>query len=131
MRKEVRELREQLLNALLWSGNEGTLVELEKKAISEDIFDDDNGEVTKRKPKESLGMYIDRCNKDLMKNFSRNKYEKLKSLYNEYNNFGDSSIEITESVAKRPFVTKKKIAVGVGVTAAVVGIAGIFKKFKK
>lgn len=131
MNRETRELREKLLNALLWSENEGILKELEKKAILEDIFEDDNNEDLKRKPKESLGMYIDRCNNALMKNFSRNKYEKLKGLYNEYNNYGDSSIEITESVAKRPLVTKKKIAVGVGVTAAVVGIAGLFKKFKK
>ena len=126
----IREIREQLLNALLWSGNEAQLKELERKAVENDVFDEDNGDEIKRKPKESLGVYIERCNTSLMKNFSRKKYELLKALYTEYNNFGDSTIEMTETVIKKNPVTKKKLAIGVGVTAAAIGIAGLFKKFK-
>lgn len=125
-----REIRDQLVSALLWSGNEGAIKELEHKAVVNDVFDEDNGDEVKRKPKESLGIYIDRCNTSLMKNFSRRKYELLKALYNEYNNFGDSTIEMTETVAKKNPMTKKKVAIGVGVTAAAIGIAGLFKKFK-
>ncbi|MGL5417052.1 MAG: hypothetical protein ACRDAU_15400 [Clostridium sp.] len=131
MSKDIRESRENLLNALLWSENSNILKELETKAIEEEIFDEDNGDELKRKPKESLGVYIDRCNTALMKNFSRKKYELVKGLYNEYNSFGDSTIEITKTEMPKPKVNKKNIAIGVGVTAALVGAMGLFKKIRK
>ena len=90
----------------------------------------DNGKEVVRRRNEGLGEYIERYSVSLMKNFSRKKYELLKALYTEYNNFGDSTIEMTETVIKKNPVTKKKVAIGVGVTAAAIGIAGLFKKFK-
>ncbi|MGL4876035.1 MAG: hypothetical protein ACRC30_15460 [Clostridium sp.] len=131
MNKDIRELREKLVNALLWSENSSTLKELEVKAIKEEIFDEDNGDELNRKSNESLGVYIDRCNAALMKNFSRKKYELLKGLYIEYNSFGDSKIEITKTELPKQRINKKNVAIGVGVTAAIVGIAGLFNKIRK
>ncbi|MGL4848160.1 MAG: hypothetical protein ACRC28_04410 [Clostridium sp.] len=131
MNRDIRELREKLMNALLWSENSSTLKELETKAIEEEIFDEDNGDELNRKSNESLGVYIDRCNTALMKNFSRKKYELVKGLYTEYNSFGDSKIEITKAEMPKQRINKKNVAIGVGITAAVVGIAGLFTKIRK
>lgn len=125
-------IKEQLINALLWNENEAIIKRLEEEAIENDVFDDDNGKRVERKNKESLGSYIDRCTTDLMNNFSMEKYLRLKGLYKNYNNQGDSSLVIVES--KKPkkfnFPHKKKLAVGVATLAVGATIFNIFKKKK-
>lgn len=96
------EIKEQLINNMLWNGNDACLKELENKAYMEDIFENDNGKEIKRKKNESLGNYIDRYSIEIMRNFSEKKYSKIKTLNNIYVNTGDiSEFDVKEDETKR------------------------------
>ena len=110
MNRETIELREKLINSLLWNDNEAILSRLEKEAFENDIFEPDNGERIARRPNESLGQYIDKFTVKLMKNFSKEKFNTLKRLYDDYNRLGDSHLEKVE--VKNGKINKKNIALG-------------------
>lgn len=82
-------IKEQLINNVLWNGDNESLENLEVKAYEKGIFEVDNGREIKKKHNESLGNYLDRYSIDIMKNFSKEKYERFKSLNNLYKNNGD------------------------------------------
>ena len=76
------DIKEKLIDLVILNGNKDEIKQLEDKALSEDIFDVDNGKEITRKKNESLGSYIDRYSIEILKNFSKEKYLKLKGLLN-------------------------------------------------
>lgn len=88
----MKELRTNLMELVVLNGDKNLIKSLEREAEMDFIFVDDNGKEIQRKKEESLGAYIERYSVSLMKNFSRKKYEKLKTLCNEYQTFGDSRL---------------------------------------
>ncbi|MGL4571419.1 MAG: hypothetical protein ACRCVJ_10165 [Clostridium sp.] len=126
MSNDIVRLRETLMNTLLWNDNEAILKRLEKEASEIDAFETDNGEMIKRRPNESLGLYIDRFTVKLMSNFSKEKFNMLKRLYDDYNKLGDSNLEKVEEVSRKKGF-KKKVALG---GAGVVIGATLFNYFK-
>ncbi|MGL4848935.1 MAG: hypothetical protein ACRC28_08400 [Clostridium sp.] len=88
----MKEIQMNLVQTLMINGNKDRLKSLEKEAEINYSFEKDNGKEIKRKKGEGLGEYIERYSVKTMENFSRKKYENLKSLCNEYNTYGDSKI---------------------------------------
>lgn len=78
------DIKEKLIDLVILNGNKDEIKQLEDKALSEDIFDVDNGKEITRKKNESLGSYIDRYSIEILKNFSKEKYLKLKGLAEIY-----------------------------------------------
>lgn len=132
-------IKEQLVNLILWNGNKNNIKELEDKAFKEELFDKDNGKEIKRRKNESLGSYIDRYSVEIMKNFSKEKYFKFKSLSDMYNSRGDSNdFIITMSTSEDTTSNnnnivkdnKGKIAAGVGAIAVAATLFKVFSKRK-
>ncbi|MEG1003035.1 hypothetical protein [Clostridium sp.] len=126
MSNDIVRLRETLMNTLLWNDNEAILKRLEKEASEIDAFETDNGEMINRRPNESLGLYIDRFTVKLMSNFSKEKFNMLKRLYDDYNKLGDSNLEKVEEISRKKGY-KKKVALG---GAGVVIGATLFNYFR-
>ena len=102
----MKELRTDLMELVVLNGDKNLIKNLEREAEIDYLFADDNGKEIQRRKDESLGAYIERYSVSLMKNFSRKKYEKLKTLCNEYQTVGDSRLveeifTINEEVVKQ------------------------------
>ena len=110
MNRETIELREKLINSLLWNDNEAILSRLEKEAFENDIFEPDNGEIIARRPNESLGQYIDKFTVKLMKNFSK---EKTKAENNQNENI-NSTENITEEQTEEKIYSNNVISLNIG-----------------
>ncbi|MDO5040344.1 hypothetical protein [Clostridium sp.] len=128
------DIKEKLIDLVVLNGDESEIKALEAKALNEDIFDIDNGREIVRKNNESLGNYIDRYSVEIMKNFSKEKYFKLKRLSEIYSSKGDSSeVVVTMTIEEKPkqnIFGKHKGKIAVGALAVAAGTT-LFKFFSK
>lgn len=128
------DVKEKLIDLIILNGNKDEIKQLEDKALSEDIFDVDNGKEITRKKNESLGSYIDRYSIEILKNFSKEKYLKLKGLAEIYNSKGDSNeVVVTMTIDNEPkqnVIGKHKGKIAAGAVALAAGTA-LFKIFSK
>lgn len=128
------DIKEKLIDLVVLNGDESEIKALEAKALNEDIFDIDNGREIARKNNESLGNYIDRYSVEIMKNFSKEKYFKLKKLSEIYSSKGDSSeVVVTMTIDNEPkqnVIGKHKGKIAAGAVALAAGTA-LFKIFSK
>ena len=128
------DIKEKLIDLVVLNGDESEIKALEAKALNEDIFDIDNGREIVRKNNESLGNYIDRYSVEIMKNFSKEKYFKLKKLSEIYSSKGDSSeVVVTMTIDNEPkqnVIGKHKGKIAAGAVALAAGTA-LFKIFSK
>ncbi|MGL5648225.1 MAG: hypothetical protein ACRDDY_10260 [Clostridium sp.] len=122
----MREIKTNLVQLLIVNGDSKMIRKLEIEAENNYVFVMDNGKEIVRRKDESLGNYVDRYSIGLMKNFSRKKYEKLKTLCNEYNICGDSKI-VEESFIIAEETEKKN-----GIIVAIENMIGnLFRNSKK
>lgn len=128
------DIKEKLIDLVVLNGDESEIKTLEAKALNEDIFDIDNGREIARKNNESLGSYIDRYSVEIMKNFSKEKYFKLKRLSEVYSSKGDSSeVVVTMTLEEKPkknIFGKHKGKIAAGALAVAAGTT-LFKFFSK
>ncbi|MGL5417467.1 MAG: hypothetical protein ACRDAU_17490 [Clostridium sp.] len=122
----MREIKTNLVQLLIVNGDSKMIRKLEVEAENNYVFVMDNGKEIVRRKDESLGNYVDRYSVGLMKNFSRKKYEKLKTLCNEYSICGDSkTVEESFIIAEE---TEKKNGIIVSIENM---IGNLFKNSKK
>lgn len=119
--------RSILINSVLWGEDEDTIESLNKMAIENGVFEDDNGTGSDKIEKESFREYIERIREEVMHNFSKLKFERIreyfkipkKKIQTTEANEDKSKVQVILEVGKQ-LSTKKKAA-----TAAAVGLAAL------
>lgn len=129
--------RSILVNSVLWCEDEETIDRLNKLAIENGVFEDDNGEDSNKREKETLGEYIDRIRTEIMENFSKIKYEKIREYFSKYKKRRQTGAvqeekselkTILESGKQRDVKKKAAAAATVGLAAIAFGIKLLGKR---